>query len=90
MSITTTVIAFALIVGVIAHLTMGHRHRAAAHRARPMTAAERDAMWEVLSRARDLAARYRHTPDWQERLTPEARRLVEAVLELDRASAVSR
>ncbi len=41
----------------------------------------------VVEAARDLAARYQITPRWQERLTPEARRLVEAVIEHERAAA---
>ena len=38
----------------------------------------------VIAAARSLAARYQHTPDWQERLTREAVALVEAVLAHDR------
>lgn len=44
----------------------------------------------VIAAARDLARRYRHTPDWDERLTPEARRLVEAVNALDRTTPHTR
>lgn len=50
---------------------------------------EGDTAWAVLAAARDLAYRYRITPRWQERLTPEARRLVEAVLELERVEVMS-
>ena len=39
----------------------------------------------ALTAARVLAARLKITPRWQERLTPEARQLVEAVDALDRA-----
>lgn len=48
------------------------------------------AVWDVLAAARDLANRMQITPRWQERLTPEARRLVEAVLELERTDTLSR
>jgi hypothetical protein len=41
----------------------------------------------VITAAADLAARYQITPRWQERLTPEARRLVEAVLAHKQATA---
>ena len=41
---------------------------------------------EKAEAARDLARRYQLTPQWQDRLTPEARRLVEAVLVHDRAA----
>ena len=41
----------------------------------------------VIAAARRHADRMRITPRWQERLTPEARQLVEAVLTLDAAEA---
>ena len=46
-----------------------------------------DTAQAVITAARQLATRYQHTPGWVERLTPEARRLVQAVIEHDRATA---
>lgn len=45
-----------------------------------------DTTQAVLDAARDLARRYQITPRWQERLTPQAVRLVEAVNAHDRAA----
>jgi hypothetical protein len=44
-------------------------------------------LWAVVSAARDHADRMRITPNWQERLTREARRVVEAVEALEQAEA---
>ena len=52
-----------------------------------MTATTEEA---VVAAAEQLAARYTLTPRWQERLTPEARRLVEAVLEHKQAAGGDR
>lgn len=48
-----------------------------------------DTAQAVIAAARELATRYQHTPDWRVRLTPEAQRLVEAVIEHDRATAAA-
>ncbi len=44
------------------------------------TATPQDTTHAVIAAARDHVARMIHTPNWQERLTPEARRLAVAVL----------